>query len=48
MYIGTPDPQQFEKYETVPVYRMEKVLTHAYLASFLRGTDGLCDLRKVI
>jgi hypothetical protein len=25
-----------------------KVLTHAYLASFLRGTDGLCDLREVI
>jgi len=25
-----------------------KVLTHAYLASFLRGTHGLCDLRKVI
>ena len=25
-----------------------KVLTHAYLASFLRGTDGLCDLRQVI
>jgi len=25
-----------------------KVLTHAYLASFLRGTDGRCDLRQVI
>ena len=25
-----------------------KVLTHAYLASFLRGQGGLCDLRKVI
>ena len=25
-----------------------KVLAHPYLASFLRGQDGLCDLRKVI
>jgi hypothetical protein len=25
-----------------------KVLTHAYLASFLRGQGGICDLRKVI
>ena len=25
-----------------------KVLAHPYLASFLRGEDGLCDLRKVI
>jgi transposase-like protein len=25
-----------------------KVLTHAYLASFLRGRDGVCDLREVI
>lgn len=27
---------------------MHKVLAHPYLASFLRGEDGLCDLRKVI
>jgi hypothetical protein len=27
---------------------MEKVLTHPFLSSFLRGRDGLCDLRKVI
>jgi len=25
-----------------------KVLAHPYLASFLRGSDGLCDLRQVI
>jgi len=25
-----------------------KVLEHAYLSSFLRGRDGVCDLRKVI
>ena len=25
-----------------------KVLAHPYLASFLRGSNGLCDLRKVI
>jgi transposase-like protein len=25
-----------------------KVLTHPYLASLLRGEDGICDLRKVI
>ena len=25
-----------------------KVLAHAYLASFLRGQDGVCDLRQVI
>ena len=25
-----------------------KVLAHPYLASFLRGQDGVCDLRKVI
>ncbi len=25
-----------------------KVLAHPYLANFLRGEDGLCDLRKVI
>jgi len=25
-----------------------KVLAHPYLASFLRGEDALCDLRKVI
>ena len=25
-----------------------KVLSHAYLASFLRGRQGICDLRKVI
>jgi hypothetical protein len=25
-----------------------KVLTHAYLASFLQGEDGVCDLREVI
>lgn len=25
-----------------------KVLAHPYLSSFLRGDDGLCDLRKVI
>jgi hypothetical protein len=27
---------------------MHKVLAHPYLASFLRGEDGVCDLRKVI
>jgi hypothetical protein len=27
---------------------MEKVLTHPHLSFFLRGRDGLCDLRKVI
>lgn len=26
----------------------EKNLAHPYLSEFLRGTDGLCDLRKVI
>ena len=26
----------------------QKVLSHPYLSSFLRGEDGLCDLRKVI
>lgn len=26
----------------------KKVLAHPYLAGFLRGEDGLCDLRKVI
>lgn len=25
-----------------------KVLTHPYLANFLRGTDGRCDMRKLI
>jgi len=25
-----------------------KVLAHPYLSSFLRGHDGVCDLRKVI
>jgi hypothetical protein len=25
-----------------------KILDHCYLAEYLRGTDGLCDLRKVI
>jgi hypothetical protein len=25
-----------------------KVLTHAYLASFLRGRDGVCDLRQIL
>ena len=25
-----------------------KVIAHPYLASFLRGIDGLCDLRQVI
>ena len=25
-----------------------KVLAHPYLSSFLRGDDGLCDIRKVI
>jgi len=25
-----------------------KVLAHPYLASFLRGQAGICDLRKVI
>ena len=25
-----------------------KALAHAYLASFLRGQDGVCDLRQVI
>ena len=25
-----------------------KVLAHPYLSQFLRGTEGLCDLRKVI
>ena len=25
-----------------------KVLAHPHLSSFLRGNDGLCDLRKVI
>ena len=25
-----------------------KVLTHAYLASFLHGRDGVCDLRDVV
>lgn len=27
---------------------MHKVLAHPYLASFLRGQDGVCDLRKAI
>jgi hypothetical protein len=27
---------------------LQKVLTHAYLSSFLRGEGGVCDLRKVI
>jgi hypothetical protein len=27
---------------------MHKVLAHPYLASFLRGENGVCDLRKVI
>ena len=27
---------------------MEKVLAHPFLSSFLRGQDGLCDLRKVV
>jgi len=27
---------------------IEKVLCHCYLAEFLRGSDGLCDLRKVV
>jgi len=27
---------------------MDKVLTHPHLSFFLRGQDGLCDLRKVI
>ena len=26
----------------------QKVLAHPYLASFLRGEAGICDLRKVI
>ena len=26
----------------------DKALAHPYLAAFLRGTDGVCDLRKVI
>ena len=26
----------------------DKALAHPYLSEFLRGTDGLCDLRKVI
>jgi hypothetical protein len=26
----------------------QKVLSHPYLSSFMRGEDGLCDLRKVI
>jgi hypothetical protein len=26
----------------------QKVLTHAYLASYLRGQDGLCDLRAIV
>ena len=26
----------------------EKALAHPYLATFLRGTDGVCDFRKVI
>jgi hypothetical protein len=25
-----------------------KVLQHVYLASFLQGRDGVCDLRKVV
>lgn len=27
---------------------MSKVLAHPYLANFLRGKEGLCDLRKII
>lgn len=27
---------------------LEKVLAHPYLSSFLRGEEGICDLRKVI
>jgi len=27
---------------------IEKVLCHCYLSEFLRGGDGLCDLRKVV
>jgi hypothetical protein len=27
---------------------MEKVLSHPFLSFFLRGQDGLCDLRKVV
>lgn len=26
----------------------EKVLGHCYLSEYLRGPDGICDLRKVI
>ena len=26
----------------------EKVLGHCYLSEYLRGSDGICDLRKVI
>lgn len=26
----------------------DKVLTHPYLSEFLRGVDGVCDLRKVV
>jgi len=28
--------------------KWQKALAHPYLSEFLRGTDGLCDLRKVI
>ena len=27
---------------------LHKALAHPYLASFLRGEEGVCDLRKVI
>jgi len=26
----------------------DKVLAHSYLSEFIRGTDGICDLRKVV
>jgi len=26
----------------------DKVLTHPYLSELVRGTDGICDLRKVV
>ena len=26
----------------------EKILCHCYLSEYLRGTNGMCDLRKVV
>jgi len=35
--------------KTMRGFKVEaKALQHAYLSSFLRGEDGMCDLRKVI